>query len=59
MVEHPNGGVLFIIGFEIYLLPHAGPTVTWQLLPQRLAINRQWFTAFLIPDKLANCTRLL
>ena len=56
MVEHPNGGVIYIIDTSIYYLAHAGPTAQWQLLPQKLAVARQWFVAFFVPDEVATCT---
>ena len=56
MVEHPNGGVIYIIDTSIYYLAHAGPTAQWQLLPQKLAVTRQWFLAFFVPDEVASCT---
>ena len=56
MVEYPTGGVICIIDTSIYYLAHAGPTAQWQLLPQKLAIARQWFSAFFVPDEVATCT---
>jgi hypothetical protein len=55
MVEHPNGGVLYILDTSIYLLSDAGPSARWQLLPQKLAQARHWFTAFLVPDNVVHC----
>jgi hypothetical protein len=55
MVQHPNGGVIYFVDTSIYYLGHAGPDATWQLLPQRLAAARAWFTAFFVPDEVASC----
>ena len=56
MVDHPSGGVIYIIDTSFYYLAHAGPTAQWQLLPQKLAVTRQWFLAFFVPDEIASCT---
>jgi len=56
LVQHPNGGVMYIIINSIYYLPHGGQTAQWQLLPQRVSIPRRYFVAFYILDDVVACT---
>lgn len=56
MVEHPSGGVIYLIDTSIYYLADAGPSAQWQLLPQKLSVARLWFLAFFVPDEVAACT---
>ena len=66
LVEIPNGGIL-IIGGElnwmerydtIFRLDHGGKSAQWYALQQKLSHPNSMFTAFLIPDYLANCTEI-
>lgn len=63
LVEDTAGGVILIGGFStksgtnldtLYRLPHAQSS--WMELPQKLQTARQYHTAFLIPDGIADCT---
>ena len=61
-VEHPLGGVVLIGGYvntttaldTIYHLTDAGKDAKWELMPQKLQIARGYFTAFLVPDEIAD-----
>ena len=55
LVQHPKGGVIYIINNSIYYLANAGSTAQWQLLPQKLTIPRRWFLAFFVPDDVITC----
>ncbi len=55
LIEHPDGGVIFISGSSIYHLPHAGPDASWTLLPQKIKTPRPWTNMFFVPDDIVNC----
>jgi hypothetical protein len=55
LLQHPSGGVVMLVFTQIYFLPHAGPDARWTLMPQRIKTYRNWLTAFVIPDDVANC----
>ena len=54
MVEHPNGGVVYMANNHLYLLPHAG--AQWLSYHQAISPARYWFTALFIPDDITTCS---
>jgi hypothetical protein len=66
MVEDSKGGVILIGGFSrasqysdttLYHLPHGGPDAVWTKMEQKLKTNRYTHSAFLVTDKIADCSR--
>ena len=53
MVEHPNGGVVYMANNHLYLLPHAA--AQWLSYHQIVSPIRDWFTAFFVPDGITSC----
>jgi len=60
MVEESNGGVVLVGGFsqethydDIFRLPHA--QATWQEHGRKLAHQREYQVAFLVPDSYTTC----
>jgi hypothetical protein len=64
MVEDQNGGVVLIGGFSssagnldtLYQLPHGGQDAIWTKMEQKMKTRRFLHTAFLIPDKIVDCS---
>ncbi len=64
MVETQNGGVVLIGGRlssvsnldTLYHLPHGGQDAVWTEMEQKMKTGRNWHTAFLIPDNIADCS---
>jgi hypothetical protein len=63
MVEDQNGGVVLIGGDSssgildtLYHLPHGGQDAAWTKMDQKLKTVRFWHTAFLVPDKIVDCS---
>ena len=53
MVEHPNGGVVYMANNHLYLLPHAA--AQWLSYNQIVSPIRDWFTSFFVPDGITSC----
>ncbi len=64
MVEDQNGGVVLIGGESssdrnlktLYQLPHRGQGAVWTEMKQKLKTGRRRHTAFLVPDKIVDCS---
>jgi hypothetical protein len=64
MVEDQNGGVALIGGYSyavdnldtLYQLPHGGQDAVWTKMEQKMKTGRYHHTAFLVPDKIVDCS---
>jgi hypothetical protein len=64
MVEDQNGGVVLIGGYRssvgildtLYQLPHGGQDAVWTKMEQKMKIERNSHTAFLVPDNTVDCS---
>jgi hypothetical protein len=64
MVEDKNGGVVLIggrsssVGYldTLYQLPHGGQDAVWTKMEQKMQTGRRLHTAFLVPEKIADCS---
>ncbi len=64
IVEDQNGGVVLIGGRSpsvenldtLYQLPHGGQDAVWTKMEQKMQTGRRLHTAFLVPEKIADCS---
>jgi hypothetical protein len=64
MVEDQNGGVVLIGGRSnsvdyldtLFQLPHGGQDAVWTKMEQRMKTGRNFHTAFMVPDNIADCS---
>ncbi len=64
LVEDQNGGVVLIGGESsslsnldtLYQLPHGGQDAVWTKMEQKMKTGRNFHTAFLVPDNVADCS---
>jgi hypothetical protein len=64
MIEDENEGVVLIGGYSssvsnldtLYQLPHGGQDAVWTKMEQKMQTGRWQHTAFLVPDRIVDCS---